>query len=387
MKASQTLSREAGITLLEVMIGAAITVFLVSLIGSFIFQNWHHHQYLKIQSQLKERMQMTLYKIEREMAQVKKIMSNDTLGNAYLAKVPLPTTPAPTDVSLVVLPTVRSSGSLASNKLCTLYPDDYHWPLAYGNSLFFARLNRSHSSYPGISTPTQNERNIDIYQFVLYYVKNNDPTQPLIDTWNSSPSMRGQYLVRWESRLYADYNQFTDYMNFLTPGDRTIVNDKLQSIGVVALWNPNSTTPTTTGFYNRAAVVAPTAKAVGYQLEQLNSGRGVLVQNEGSAVYSIAYNSQNTKADANFFPLDTPVPTFYKSAPIPDAGVCGALALPIAPPTYGGPAHAFPGGFEVGIVGPNSGRSVFVNMTMIGRFTGTRKVEKNHQLTAYARDL
>jgi hypothetical protein len=386
MKTAVKTGRQTGITLLEVMIGAAITMFLMSLIGSFIFQNFNNHQYLKIQAQLKDRMQMSLYKMERELAQVKKLMSNDTLGNAYLGKIPLPTTPAPSDIGLIVLPTIRSTGSLSLAKTCNLYPDEYFWPLAYGNSLFFARLNRTFSNFPGITNPDQNLRNIDIYQFVLYYVKNNDPSEPIIDTWNSGANMRAQTLIRWESKLYADYTQFKDYMGFLSAANQTLVNSALQNAGVTALWDPNSATANGS-FYTIATTATPSAKANSYKIEELRKGRGVLIQSEGSAVYSVAYNKQNDKTAANYFPLDTPVPAFYKSSPSPDATACGPLAVPSSAPTYGGPANAFPGGFEVGIVGPNSGRSVFVNLTMIGRFTGTRKVEKNHQINAYARDL
>lgn len=369
--------RQRGFTLVELLVASAILLVLVGIIISYMFQSFESNQYIKVQSYMRDSTQRFMYYLSKELAQSRKVFSNNTVGNNFKNKLPLSTT----ERQLAVFPTIRPNGSFVKTQTCDFYPDSYTWPLSMGNSLMFLKLTKTMSDYGFPGSVVQQK--LDLYQFVLYFVKSDDTTLPFLDVWNSAPSRRPMYLVEWKSKYYADYNQFRTYMTYLQNSGnnarRGDVVSQLNSQQVTALLDTTQSNPND-AFFSLAATASPTKKATGYKIEELTRRNPVLLQSTQETIYSVAYNQSDD------FPIQAMVPVIYDESPDPDAASCGAAALPASAPFYGGPADAFPGGFEVGIAGPNSGRAVHINLTYIGRFRGRRFVEQQRTFNAYARD-
>jgi len=376
--------RQKGFTLLEFLISMSILLAVMGLVTNFLYQNWETSSYLKTQAVMKDATQTSLYSIARRLAQSKRLYGNGTMGLAHLNKLEF----AEENKNRVVLPTIRTNGSLVSTKSCNDYPDNYFWPLSFGNSIFFVELKDTLDSYGFDPSLDIISRKINVYQFVLYYVESND-SYPLLDSWNSPASMRTQRLMRWESALYADYDEYRSFLTYLNGVDSALRADVLtvlENRNIVGLWNSKETNPNL-AFYNLVNNLNPGVKNNAYRIEQLFVRPAVLLPELDNTLYSLAYNRNMDKASSEYFPIRTTVPAFYDDSPTPNASDCGENALPATAAANAGPlGNAFPGGFEVGIVGPNSGRSVFINMTVIGRFKGNRIVEQNHSISAFSRD-
>lgn len=384
---------QKGFTMIEVMIASSILVGVMAIVLSFMRSSFENNQFVREQAIMKDAAQNTLYRISKDLAHSKRVYSNDAQGKTMINKLDMTTT----EKGLLILPTIRSNGSLSQTRSCDTYPDEYFWPLSIGNSLYFVEFVGSQETFSGLSDPSLYEYKIPIYQFKVYFVDNSDDSDGKLDLWNDPPGMNPQHLIRWESKKYADYDAYISYMNYLdangVAADKTAVKDELEDQGVEGLWDPKEDNPND-AFYNVAASLSPTKKSNSYKVQKLNSKRALLLPQKTSTMYSVAYNGNSDNSSAEFFPIKANVPKLYDSAPNPGAGTCGPNALPAAPPTiyndsdnYQGPANAFPGGFEIGIVGPNSGRNIFINFTLVGRFKGKRMVEQHHVITAFARDF
>lgn len=375
-------TRSRGFTLLEVLVTLAIFSVVMSISVSFLFQHWRTQRALMVQNYLRERTQSTLYVLSRQLSQSKRIFGNDTLGNLYRSQLPFPTA----ERDRIVLPTIRTTGALAPERTCDVFPDQYFWAPSVGNALFFVENVEVFDDFDGLPLTHM----IDLYRFNLYYVIPDSGVRN-IDHWNNPSQMPAQKLVEWHSELYADYNQFKRYLEdplMVSSSDRDAAKLALENRGVTALWDTKEETDKAKFFVTMMSDPAVrTNKGNAYQIEEKIVLNALRLQSDQQNIYSIAYNRQPDGAQANYFPIKTVVPAFFNANPTPDAGSCGANALPATAPTYfSGPANAFPGGFEVAITGPNSGRSVLLNLTVLAQGNGKMTTEQNHQAVAYAKD-
>lgn len=366
-----------GFTLLELMIAGSITLVLVGIASSYMYKSFETNQYIKVQGYMRDATQRFVYYISKELAQSRRVFSNNTSGNLFKDKLPITSM----EKSLAVFPTVRPNGSFVQTQTCDIDAGSFIWPLSMGNSIMFVKLDKTKSDYAFPSSVVQQK--IDLYQFSLFFVKNDDTTLAPFDLWNSTPSLRPQYIVEWKSKYYADYSQFKSYMTYLSGSGNVArmaqVVSQLSGDNVIGLLDTTQTVPND-AFYNLTAVVAPTKKASSYKIEEFYRRNPVLLQSSQDLVYSVAYNKGSN------FPIRSKVPMLYEASPSPNASTCGFSAQPTTAPAYGGPSSAFPGGFEIGITGPNSGRAVHINATFVGRFKGSRFVEQQRSFNAYARD-
>jgi hypothetical protein len=108
------------------------------------------------------------------------------------------------------------------------------------------------------------------------------------------------------------------------------------------------------------------------------------LQNNGSDIYSVSYNRNTDVSNPNVFNINFKVPMYYA----PSYDTSGCSDVPAAPSFTTNAAYAnFPGGFEVGISGPQSGRAVMMHLSMVARTTSHKFVEQAFTTTTYARDL
>lgn len=384
---------DKGFTLIEVLIASTILLLIVGMVVNYLYQSFESNKYTQVQAYIKNASQEFLYDLNKRLSQSKRLYGRTEQTDAdtdYIRKLDL----SASSRDRVILPTIRTNGSLSKEKNCSVYPDNFFWPLAMGNSLFFVEYIGSLEEIPGLGNSSVTgdpltQRRISLYRFVLYYVKNDITAQGKLDLWNETPIMNPQELMVWESEIYADHDQFLSYKDYLTAegssSDRDKVVDALNNKQVEALWS-GSEDEVSDAFYTLNAS-GTAKKASGYKIKQASHRKAILLPSVSDTLYSIAYNKDSSQSSSTYFPLKSEVPAFYDPNPVPDAGTCGPQAIPAAPPSgYGGPLNAFPGGFEIGIVGPNSGRNVFVNLTIVGRIKGERFVERNHSTSAFAKD-
>lgn len=364
--------RQRGFTLVETMIAATILAILLGILVASLFQTWRSQEYIKLQAYLKNASQETMYKMSRQLAQSKRLISNNTLGTEYLDKLPVSI-----DKDWIVLPTVRQTGALIQERTCMVDKEQYFWPLSVGNALYFVELAESFKDFTGTTVPRQ----IDIYQFRLYYVAE--------DTKNRVFGLPALELREWRSQKYADYEQYRAFLADSPNGERSAIKAQIEA-RVEALWDSKATTADDGFVQIMSDPAVKNAHSGGYLLKTQFDRRAALLQNTQNTTYSLAYNKQTNSALANHFPLKMDLPLFYQASPSPNASTCdaetGDTVMPSAAPVFGGNPAAFPGGFEVMVVGPNGGRSVMTSLTFVASGTGGKLVEQNHQTISYAKD-
>jgi len=362
---------QAGFTILELMMAMGIFSLLVTLIGQVIWQQSQATTRIRVESQTQETVQILQSKLERSLSSSKRVFGREGIGNNYLAKLNgIPT-------NTIVLPTIRPYGVLAPTKTCDIDDENYFWPLSFGNAFFHVEVAKSVNNYgPGIP-----QRKLDLFQFVIFYPKPstlNLSTLPL-------PVLE---LTEWRSGYYVEYQDYMTFLSALDPGDRTTVQSALQALNVEALWNSRSET-IANAFHNLgtdpAATEATTRKPVAYTVPKLVERHALLFKNESDTQLTLAYNRNTDKNSAQYFPINQSVPKFYTATPLPNAASCGTQAIPAAPPSFSAP-YAFPGGFEVGIVGGSSSREVLFSTTFVSRAAGV-SVENQDQIIITAREF
>lgn len=347
--------RQRAFSLVEVLITTAIFGLLLTLISQVFWQQYQASERVRLESQTQSVVQLFHNKLERSLALSKRILANDSVGQAYLDKL------EGLAEDVAILPTIRPFGALAPTKTCDKEPQNFFWPLAIGNSLFHVEVAKTVDKYgAGILN-----RKLDLYQFVLYYPVQ---TTTKLRGSNTFPVLE---IHEWRSFYYLDYNDYKDFMATLTGGQRTSVYNTLNALGVEALWD-TKVSVITDAFWNFTTNPATaTKKGGGYDIRRLHERNALMFKNTTDTQISLAYNT-NTSAGANFFPTRRPVPRFYKAAPVPNASTCGAQAVPTAVQTFAGNAQAFPGGFEVGIVGGSSSREILISTAIVSSSSKAR---------------
>lgn len=371
--------KQQGFTLIEGMIATTLLLVIVGVATGVIFSNSRNQAQIQAENVMRSQAQTALFRLTAKMNQTRMLMGNDALGNAYRSHLQMTSTPAPLPSPLTALPTIRPQGSLSPEKNCTEFPNSYFRANAVGNSLLFSRYLGKFSDF-GFAE-VQKQRALDIYEFKYIYITEETKHSPwFVDNrLSSTPDMKPRRLIEWTSVKYVDYDQFNDYIADMAGADRTTIRSRLSSSGINHAWRRSGTTYNSDIFYAVGTGSGGAISAVANHTIPKRSHLDFLHFDRD--IYSVAYNSQPNQTSSDYFPIRNQVPFFYD----PNPPACGG-ELP-APGTTPALNTGFPGGMEVMIVGPPSGRNILVRLTHVALISSSRLVDHADMITAYARDL
>lgn len=379
-----------GFTLPEVIISIAILTGIVAMTTNYMMASWNTQSVVQTESYLKSRSEEGLRRLSRQLAQSRRLFGSASAGPAYQDRMNLSAAPPP--ISSTQFPNIRTLGSMSPEKNCEDSPSEYFLPNSVGNALLFASVAETHrlTKDDGFNVP----RDIDIYRFNFVYITDSPLTgQVPLNFLKAGPVKYAQNLIHWQSVKVADYLQLNNYYTDLVAAGLTSkkadVSSSLNAAGIDYAWVRNSNTPTANTFYQISGGNLNVRNA-SFQLPQYKFEDALRLQNTGSTTYSVAYNTQNDTSHPGYFPTGPlmKVPHYYR--PTLDSGLdCPQVTpVPTATPASGAASWAFPRGFEVVIVGPQSGRSVLMHISLAAKgAVGKNVVMQNHSLTTYARDL
>lgn len=373
-----------GFSLVEALIALTITLTILSLVMSFAFQSWRNQSFVATQSQLKQHAESGLFKISNKLAEAKILFEENTEGVAYKGKIAF-ASGQPTPVTNSYLPIIRGNGSVYKQRTCEKDAQQFFWGPSVGNSLFFTTLAGLFDMKTGgvsLSGTTQPQV-LDLYRFNYYYLSDNYTSAggeiTNISRNVSSPRPALQ-IMDWSSALYVDYDQLKSFFDRsgVTSGEKSSVISKLGEAGVVAVWKKGEVNPNQ-AFYNLNTSLS--LKGGGYKIANAQINKLMAWTNSSSSIYSVAYN-QDIVTGA--FKIKSQVPMFFSNDPPED---CSSITPAPQPAANSRPDTDYPLGFEVAIVGPNSGRTVHMYLTLVGQTNHPQLAEHVHSLSAYARDL
>jgi len=376
---------QKGFTLVEMMISLVILSFILVMAGQYMFGSWNVQSQTQLQAKLKTHSEQGLNRISRYLSQSRRLFDRSTpAGDMYVSKLDLSGAPKP--VSYRQLPSTRTRGSLSLEKNCEVSPTEYFLPYAVGNSLLFAELQLAYTHQ--ITSGGENfSRVIDIYRFDYIYITDNesDPgfaerPQPLLPV--SANNKPAQNLIAWYSMPIVDEAQLRSLMLFLDAeglgSEKDAVVSGLLARGVQTAWRRDENNANQ-AFFSIASNGNLTVRSSDYRLPMRSFEDALRLQNNGPETYSIAYNK-----DPDLFPIRTQVPFYYAPELDPNLTCDG---IPPPPAFASEEDNPFPGGFEVSIIGPQSGRSVLLHLTVLGKGYARNLIEQSHTMTTYARDL
>lgn len=372
-----------GFSLPELLIATTILLSLVGIILNYMTVSWRAHDYTNAQAYLKSQAQSGLIRISKSINQAKLIMSNNAEGLAYLNKLDLSN--APPAIPSSTLPTLRDSGSLSPEKVCTDYPDNYFRSNAVGNSLLFTQLIGSFTDFPAGTN-----YKVDLYEFSYFYITDNShlPNSDIYFFTFDHTTLPAQTLIGWRSIRFASFDQVQALLA-AAPNEpaRTAIKSSLIGAGINYTWE-RSENNLNLAFRDLNSGTGSSLNAMGggFLIPEARTYNALLLTNSSEGYYSIAYNKEDTShTGSTFIPIRMNVPHFYDDTPTP----CPANAREVIPASGTTPLTStgnFPRGFEVMVAGPGSGRAVLLRASLIGK-TQRNLIEHAHMLTAYARDL
>lgn len=341
------------------IIAASITIAVFSMVTHFIFNSYRSNARLETKSNIKNMLQMGINRIGRHISISKRLFDNTTVGNAYIQKIDYGTnTPVPINTS--VLPIINSNGSLSPEKLND--PDTPFIPANIGNSIFFTELVENFKNFPD-TLPYK--RTLDVYQFLYYYLSKDTQGMQTKSRYFTINNNLYPYLdlIEWHSIRYVDYYQLNTYLNDIDAGYidpqkttyKTSITTTLSNNNYLIAWDRSQNLPND-AFYNINSNGTLSKSIATYKITRESYGNGIRLESN----YSIAYNTNSTT-----FPITTQVPLFATASSSNDG---------------------FPNGFEVMIVGPNSGRSVYTRLTVFGNSFNSL-LSQALSVVTYARDL
>lgn len=394
MRKNHAKKTSGGFTILEVAIGMTFTVILIAGATQAMFGGWRVQSMATVEARTKTKAEEGLNRLTRYVSQSRRIFSRGTTGTSYLNALDLKKAPRLLPGSN--LPESRTAGSMSPEKTCAISPSEYFLPYIVGNSLLFAEVVRTLPFVRGTSG-LPSSRNIDIYNFNYIYLTDHQGAAadnivknvPDVGFWggDSKPQLT---LVEWRSEGVADYQQLKGYLDSLnTTALKSTVTNLLIARKVTLAWQKDATSANTNAFYkigSDGTLTAQTPVSTANQRIPMQYYRDALrFQGESEAYYTVAYNKESNKSDSKYYPIRTEVP-FYFGPSVNPALSCTDLPTPLATvaPVAGKP---YPGGFETMVIGPQSGRSILMRVTVVGKGLGNKITEKSHTATVYARDL
>ncbi len=342
---------DAGVSFTELM----VVMFLFTVIGIMVYDllvgTAQTNLYLEANNDLSEYGQRLVNEIKTEVLQSKKLIGDGTQGQGYQAALDLSAAPTPLDTSS--LATIDVNGSFSPS----LVGDADHPfnPASVGNALLFAQA----------ITPYLDESagvRIDLYRLIYYYL-----TRSTAEEIESEGCILDLY--RWESVVFADYNQLVRLNDYddagatlsAALGALATADPSTDRPAVTMAWNPDEDADS--AFFSFASGSMATAPSTGYAVEMFDASPAISNMHEprigGKMVYSVAFN---TSAD---FDLGDTVPAFGTADTNQDG---------------------FPHGFEVMMGGPTGGRKVLVRLVLAADSGNARLVSRENVVLINARD-
>lgn len=391
--------QQYGMTLVEMLVSVSILMVVIGISSSVYISVSRNQEQIRARNIMRSESETMLFRLASKLNQARMLMNNDTLGQKYLSKADLSAAPPMLSSSTMdtLLPTIRPDGSLAPEKNCVDFPNNFFRANSVGNVLMFARYIGKFSKFSFASAAQL--RALDLYEFKLFYLTDDSNTS----TWNIDRALSGTSvlrrlrLVEWTSQRYVDYDQLTDYLvDAPTNADRSQIRSDLATAGLNYAWRRNGTVyqdnvPSGAG---NADIFFNVGTGTSNSLTRA-SNHTILARSSTSAMhydqdaYSISYNTQPNAASPRYFPIGVKVPYLYNDYSVnPPACPSGTL------PANNGPSsmtptsskNGFPGGFEVMVVGPPSGRNILIHLTttaLVNRYIVTNA----DMISAFARDL
>lgn len=334
-----------GMTVTELMLATALMLIIVPSVISFFFYFTDGMAFYEAFNELKKENQEAFDNLYLKVGQNKRIYQNDADGTALLARLNMSGTtsvlPTGTDGRL---PFVCTAGSFAATDASAV-------PVtAYGNMLLFLTqeprfLCKNVVNSSGVTANVQ----IDIYKLHCFYLTTDNP--------NPIPSLaRNTRLVEWQSAPLADYNMMTYLYSQDSTLGKNIVAQMLQPTPMATPQAPvtyavDPSAAVTAAFYTMtASTTLPTAYAnlIPRDVPVTIAGAGhvALQKNPGLQVWT----HLTLMGGGRIFP---------NSVAMNDPG--------LKVPRYTSVVGNFPGGFEVGVVGPDSGRQVLVRIVHLAK--------------------
>lgn len=400
MPKQKMLRWQQGVTLIELLISVSILMVIIGIsILVFVSTNRNQEQ-VRARNTMRAENQTMLFRLAGKLNQARMLMSNDTLGQKYLSRIELTGSPPMINSATMdsLLPTVRTDGSLAPEKNCVDFPTNFFRANSVGNVLMFARYIGKFSAF-GFSAPSQ-QRSLDLFEFKVFYLTD-DSTTP--NVWSvdagvtKPPVLRRMRLMEWTSKRYVDADQLLDYLvGAPDNASRTQIRSALTSNNINFAWRRNGSVyqdnvPSGAGNADIFFAVS-TGSATTLTRDsnhQIRRDSTLAAMHYDRDVYSVSFNAQLNRANPRYFPIREKVPYLYNDYSV------GAPACPTGTlPANNGPSsmtptatkNGFPGGFEVMIVGPPSGRNILIHITttaLVSRFM----VSGGDMISAFARDL
>ncbi|MBV9079597.1 MAG: prepilin-type N-terminal cleavage/methylation domain-containing protein [Elusimicrobia bacterium] len=334
--------RNRGVTLVELMIGAALLGILALAMAPVYQASQRAFTSLEARTSLKSQGQDAVNKVGHRLSECKRMFENNANDNAFLARVQLGTAPAVMAGS--VLPVSEETGSISPSSAAFV-------AASVGNQLFFASVLAAGDFNVLDSSANTKTVRIDEYWFNRYYIA--------FDT--ASKSVGGntrRVLWEWHSRTYADYNQIMAISD-TTKRNNTVT--ALVNAGIAYAWDP-STTTVTAAFYT-LAVGGAVATQSGHTILMGNSGtcRDMLKLTTGLTVGGFRYGVS------------------------PNTG--GGFSTAYLVPQFAVASVNFPSGFEVVDIGPNSARQIFIRLVLVAEGPFPGPIGSEQVLLTDTRDL
>ncbi len=322
--------REAGFTIIEAAIVTVVVALMTLVIERTVSGVIDTERTMRAVRNTTERGQQSTDRIRDLVCMSRKLYQNDTIGNAYLAKLSRTRFPP---LSGARLPTVDEVNPMG--------PDVAGTPQT-GNCLLFLREG---DPYRAVAVKASKKmRSVDTYRLVCIYLALSTKTVVA----GGPPAVE---LVEWRGDAYPNYTQVSG----ITPAaEKTqVVKDLYARFGVDYLWDP--TGPVASSFYaiDGTGNISATPTAVSSIPEDLNvSYGGRLVAGN----MAIARTDVTSKVRMPMFTAD-----------------------PIATWT--------PHGFEVKVTGPSGSRQVWIHLTVEQQAAKGRVPAQTTTAVANTRDL
>lgn len=377
--------RASGFTLVEALIAVTILSVIIGIIGRFMISTQKNQSYIFVQNTIKSELERSLFQVSKQLNQNRLLLGNPVAGDLdYRSRMDFTDIPGP--IAGTTLPTIRDTGSLAVEKNCLDYPNNFYRSNAFGNALMFVKYT---SRFDGATLSNQNHaRQLDIYEFKFFYITEQSTNPPKIDRWNNPATLNGQRLMEWTSVKYVDATQLRSYLegltNNLTAADATTVRTALISNNINFAWDKNAANLNSAFFNVSGSGITLTANAA-HVIPRQSLRNALLLKSDQQNTYSVAYNTLKDPSSPYNFPLRMQVPKYYDFN-VPACSGVTPVPLPAAGTTINQDTGIFPRGFEVGVVGPASGRSIVLHLSMVGIGNYDNTVEHGHTVVAYAKD-
>lgn len=322
--------RAAGFTILEMVVTTAILGLTTLVIERTISSVNDAERSMRAVRNTADRCQAAAYHLRDDVTSARRLFQGDAVGNAYLAKLGLPT----------ALPIFPGSRLPIFDETKSLGPDTAGSPKT-GNVLFFTR---DADPIPCIAAPaTKKVRLVDAYRFVCFYLTATPRTLVA-----GGPVALD--LVEWKSERFPSYAQVASITN--AAEKTSVVQDLYNRHNVDYLWD--STKPVTTAFFaiDGAGNISATPTNPSQIPEDLNvSGRGRFV----TANLGIARTDMTSKLRQPVFTVEDP-------------------------------ASWTSHGFEVKIASPSGARRVWIRLTIEQQASKGRVPAHQTTIVATTRD-